>query len=336
MGEPGERRQSERLPTKEIAIRVKFADEQALRQFYLRDISQGGVFVRAKRLQDVGTPLTLLLSMPDGEEIRVTGKVAHRTLPEEATDTEPAGMGVEFIDLTEAKRKQIADYLDRLKRRSFGRPDAGEIEVAMPPEISSDAATAVREFALTPSSGGRASEFGRSPTRSGGALEARSQMVTSPGPASPNAQVTRKSTPPRSLLTAGTPAVATSPVVNGLPDIEEGPEITLEAGLPDEEPPAAQPAPPRHEVPTLSGNERDVNFELLRRMFWLLAEGGVMGRPFKEIFGIPSDTPQAVRAEIFERLLKAIDLDQPPLFLGEEETHAVRRVLEMIRSLLRV
>jgi hypothetical protein len=81
--------------------------------------------------------------------------------------------------------------------------------------------------------------------------------------------------------------------------------------------------------------QRDPNIELLRRLFWMLAEGGIMGRPFHEIFAISSDASVDTRAELYQRLAEFIDIDRPPLYLGPEEQQATARILALLRSLLR-
>jgi uncharacterized protein (TIGR02266 family) len=246
-----ERRQGERVPARDATVRLKLADEEAVRQFYLRDISCGGVFVCTKRPPQVGTPLTVFICMPDGTEISLRGRVAHARA-DESDGAHPAGMGIQFLDLTDAERQGIESYLARLSRRSTMRGAAP----ASPAESPGHAPLNPDEFAKA--------------------------------------------------------------------DADPRPELL------DADPAASEP------VLADASIQSDPHIELLRRLFWLLAEGGIMGRPFREIFGVASDASPDTRIELYQRLAEFIDIDRPPSYLGPEERQAAARILALLRSLLRV
>jgi uncharacterized protein (TIGR02266 family) len=86
-------------------IEVKVASVDSFRASYLRDLSQGGLFVRSRQPLEIGTVVTLELHIPDEElPLALSGTVAR---------VEAQGFGVKFneLDLT-AKAK-----LDKILRR---------------------------------------------------------------------------------------------------------------------------------------------------------------------------------------------------------------------------
>ena len=210
-----EKRQQERVSPSGVAIRVKFNDVAHLEQYYVRDISRGGIFLRAKNLKALHEHLYVVLQLPDGSEIKLRGEVVHVDTPAEANEKRPSGMGIQFLDLTADVKQKLEDYVTRLKNRRSS-PEAAAIS--------------------------------------------------------------------------------------------ERPAATYE-------------------------EENDQ--ALLRRMCWLLAEGSVMGRPGKEIFGLSSGAPPELRREVYDRFRKALAPEKPPRFLGGEEARAISRLLAMLEAMTR-
>jgi Tfp pilus assembly protein PilZ len=212
-----DKRQHERVSPSGVAIRVKFKDVAHLEQYYLRDISRGGIFLRAKNLKLLHEHLFVVLQLPDGGEIKLRGEVVHVVTPEEANAQRPSGMGIQFLDLTAEVKQRLEDYVARLKNRR----------------------------------------------------------------------------------SAPTVAAVDDSAISGATYEEENDQA------------------------------------LLRRLCWLLAEGSVMGRPGKEIFGISSGAPAELRREVYDRFRKALAPDKPPRFLGGEEARAISRLLAMLEAMTR-
>lgn len=76
------------------------------------NINSGGLFIETDRLYPVDTLLTLEFTPPeDTTSIRVKGRVAWVNHPEWVkTSTLPSGMGIQFLDLTEAAAAALAEY----------------------------------------------------------------------------------------------------------------------------------------------------------------------------------------------------------------------------------
>jgi len=104
----GERR---RDPRHEIAhpVRVRCRSWSDFRTLYTRDISRGGMFLRTATPLLAGTAVQLVLSLPDGRDIELRGKVVHVVPP--GTHGRPAGMGLRFSDMSEERRAQIEALL---------------------------------------------------------------------------------------------------------------------------------------------------------------------------------------------------------------------------------
>lgn len=93
--------------TAELPITVSDAANRvvAMIQFSTQDLSTGGAFVRSHLLFEIGEVLSLQLTLPDGRAVKVSGKVV-RVARDTGDDVVP-GMGVQFLDLTEADREAL-------------------------------------------------------------------------------------------------------------------------------------------------------------------------------------------------------------------------------------
>jgi uncharacterized protein (TIGR02266 family) len=96
-----------------VVVRVKFKNRRQLKQVWLKDISKGGIFLHTDTPLEVSAKVSVILDLPDGTSVEVTGNVVHVISPEEATGHLVAGMGVQFVDLTPAKREMVEQFLTR-------------------------------------------------------------------------------------------------------------------------------------------------------------------------------------------------------------------------------
>jgi uncharacterized protein (TIGR02266 family) len=97
----------------EAAFRVRYRSIDQLVVALTHDLSRGGLFMRTARFLPVNAIVRVLLDLPDGGgEVPVICRVAYvRGEAEAATSGKPAGMGVEFLDLTPERLAQITHFV---------------------------------------------------------------------------------------------------------------------------------------------------------------------------------------------------------------------------------
>jgi uncharacterized protein (TIGR02266 family) len=110
MGDQGDGRSSARV---QATFRVRYPTLDQLVVAFTSDLSKGGMFLQTLRFLPVNAVIRLHLELPDsGGEIEVIGRVAHVRDELEADKTrQPAGMGIQFLDLTDERCDQIARFI---------------------------------------------------------------------------------------------------------------------------------------------------------------------------------------------------------------------------------
>ena len=77
------------------------------------NISRGGLFVNTRSPLSVGTAVKLLISLPDGSApFDLQGRVSWAQAPDAGV---VPGMGIEFLELDEAKRDRIESFVEKLR-----------------------------------------------------------------------------------------------------------------------------------------------------------------------------------------------------------------------------
>lgn len=106
---PGERRRAERVP-----VNAEFTEAATT---YVSDLSQTGVFVHTTQDLPIGTPITLRFTvlLDDPVSIVARGEVARR-------QTEPAGLGIRFVELSPEMLLRIDDVVVHRRPRDLGPP----------------------------------------------------------------------------------------------------------------------------------------------------------------------------------------------------------------------
>jgi len=124
---PGaERRITARIPTRSL-VEVRIPDWSALRTVYTVNLSIGGMRLSLGARAAMGAPVDIILTLPNGERLRLPGKVAHLG---------PGGsgdVGVRFDELAPSTHQQIQGYLDQLAAGET--PDARSRTKSIPPGI---------------------------------------------------------------------------------------------------------------------------------------------------------------------------------------------------------
>ena len=85
---------------KVFRFEVKVASRETFRASYLRDLSEGGLFVRSQKPMPMGAQVAIELSPPDGGPLKLTGTVVRIEPPD--AEQKGGGFGVKFDDLDAA------------------------------------------------------------------------------------------------------------------------------------------------------------------------------------------------------------------------------------------
>lgn len=104
--EDNERRGSQRIPVE------MWVEESTERELYFQrgaNLSLGGIFLERTIPHSKGTVVSLQFTLPEETTpIRVKGEIVN--VGESAADL---GMGIKFLDLTEADRARIEQFIER-------------------------------------------------------------------------------------------------------------------------------------------------------------------------------------------------------------------------------
>src|ERR1700710_2518601 len=105
-------RDSRRVPL-ETRVQLKFDRFDGFISEYSSNLSPGGIFLRTRAPQPLGTVLDFAFRLGDGFElIRGRGEVVWARMEDEGT-TRPAGMGLRFLELSEGSKELIYRIVDQ-------------------------------------------------------------------------------------------------------------------------------------------------------------------------------------------------------------------------------
>ena len=95
---------------------------------YTRNISKGGTFIRTDRPLAIGTEFVFALSIRNlTEPLRLRGRVKWIVTSAEATESAPAGMGIEFQYASEAERAATEAVVEQLMMSELGETLASKL-----------------------------------------------------------------------------------------------------------------------------------------------------------------------------------------------------------------
>jgi len=111
MGDSGERKERA-FPRYEVNAYVDYTGSEILLYHTIENISLGGICIRTPTVEDVGTLVDLVINFPDlNAQVEVRGEVVW-------TNREPPmDMGIRFVDLDDAKRETLREYIQRVRKR---------------------------------------------------------------------------------------------------------------------------------------------------------------------------------------------------------------------------
>lgn len=93
-----------------VTVRIDYATVDEMFSDFTRDINEGGLFIETEKPHQTGTEVTMQFHLPGNNEVlRTIGRVVRVSNGDVAT---PAGMGIEFDELTSDDRAKI----DRIVR----------------------------------------------------------------------------------------------------------------------------------------------------------------------------------------------------------------------------
>lgn len=104
----GERRLAPRFATRSL-VEVRLPDWGALRAVYTVNLSIGGMRLSVGARTALGTPVDIILKLPDGERLHLPGTVAHL-----GRDSD-GDIGVRFDELPASTLQRIQSYIEDLQ-----------------------------------------------------------------------------------------------------------------------------------------------------------------------------------------------------------------------------
>jgi type IV pilus assembly protein PilZ len=120
-----DRRGESRRP---IELKVEYLQLNSFFADYTKNISRGGTFIATARPLEIGTQFVFKLGVPAlPEPLTLVGKVQWIVLEAEATEEQPAGMGIGFIFDSEAERAQVHGVIEDLMRAHLGPVLSGKL-----------------------------------------------------------------------------------------------------------------------------------------------------------------------------------------------------------------
>lgn len=107
VGADGDRRRTGRAA---VTVRISYATVDEMFSEFTQDINEGGLFIETEKPHQPGTEVSMQFHLPGSDEVLQTiGRVVRVSSGDVGT---PAGMGIEFDELTPDDRTKI----DRIVR----------------------------------------------------------------------------------------------------------------------------------------------------------------------------------------------------------------------------
>ena len=107
---PGTRRKRIRVA---LCHKVYVTHNETPYEFYTGNISDGGVYIKTEDPFPAGTEVEISLPLEAGSHIHLTAIVAHARRHSNDISGYPAGMGIEFKDVSDDERRILRDFAKR-------------------------------------------------------------------------------------------------------------------------------------------------------------------------------------------------------------------------------
>ena len=100
-----------KFPRFEVAAYVDYTGTEVLLYHRIQNISLGGVCISTPSVEEIGTIVDLVINFPElGSSLSLRGEVAW------ANREAPTDMGIRFVDMDDAKRETLRQYINKVKR----------------------------------------------------------------------------------------------------------------------------------------------------------------------------------------------------------------------------
>ena len=104
-------RRTREFPRYEVSAYVDYTGSEVLLYHKIQNISLGGICIASPSIEEVGTIVDLVINFPElGTSLAVHGEVVW------ANREPPMDMGIRFVELDEAKRETLRQYIGRVKK----------------------------------------------------------------------------------------------------------------------------------------------------------------------------------------------------------------------------
>ena len=114
-------RESVRVP---LDLNVNFESLGEIRKCLMKNLSAGGIFVATESPLPIGTPFNVHIRIEKtGEDVQLPGEVVSVGASADLS-AEKHGMGIRFVNLTEAQREQVAEFSEQAMKKVI--EDAGD------------------------------------------------------------------------------------------------------------------------------------------------------------------------------------------------------------------
>jgi len=108
-------------PRHAITLKVDYKRMNTFFADYAKNISKGGTFIRTSKPLSVGTEFVFVLSIPgQPEQLQLRGEVMWTVEEMDATEEQPAGMGIRFRFAAASERTELEAFVEKLMSDKLG------------------------------------------------------------------------------------------------------------------------------------------------------------------------------------------------------------------------
>jgi uncharacterized protein (TIGR02266 family) len=100
-----------------LDLNVNFESLGEIRKCLMKNLSAGGIFVATESPLPIGTPFNVHIRIEKtGEDVQLPGEVVSVGASADLS-AEKHGMGIRFVNLTEAQREQVDEFSEQAMKK---------------------------------------------------------------------------------------------------------------------------------------------------------------------------------------------------------------------------